>query len=89
MNPSARGRTAGHCSNRHLTGCVSAESVGQASRIAACASQRPPRDLPLPHPTLVPANCFNHLAESIKARVSSGTIFRDALLRSLARDIEN
>jgi len=35
------------------------------------------------------ANRFNHLAESAKARVSSGTIFRDALLKSLAHDIEN
>ena len=35
------------------------------------------------------ANRFNHLAESTKARVSTGTIFRDALLRSLANEIEN
>lgn len=50
---------------------------------------RPPRDLRLPRPPLVPAKRFNHLAESTKARVSTGTIFRDALLRSLAHDIEN
>ena len=50
---------------------------------------RPPRDLRLPHPPLIPANRFNHLAESVKVRVSTGTIFRDALLRSLANDIEN
>ena len=35
------------------------------------------------------ANRFNHLAESAKARVSTGTIFRDALLRSLSNEIEN
>ena len=35
------------------------------------------------------ANRFNHLAESAKARVSSGTIFRDALLKSLAHETEN
>ncbi len=35
------------------------------------------------------ANRFNHFAASAKVRVSSGTIFRDALLRSLANDIEN
>ena len=50
---------------------------------------RPPRDLHLPCPPLFPANLFNHLAESVKVRVSTGTIFRDALLRSLANDIEN
>ena len=32
---------------------------------------------------------FNDLIESTKTRVSSGTLFRDALLRSLANDIEN
>ena len=32
---------------------------------------------------------FNDLAESAKARVSSGTLFRDALLRSLSNEIEN
>ena len=35
------------------------------------------------------ANRFNHLAESAKTCVSSGTLFRDALLRSLANEIEN
>ena len=50
---------------------------------------RPPRDLRLPSPRRVSANRFNHLAESAKTRVSTGTIFRDALLRSLANEIEN
>ncbi len=35
------------------------------------------------------ANRFNHLAESTEAHVNSGTLFRDALLRSLAHEIEN
>ena len=35
------------------------------------------------------ANRFKHLAESTEARVSAVTLFRDAVLRSLANDIEN
>ena len=35
------------------------------------------------------ANRFNHLAKSSESRVKTGTLFRDALLRSLAHEIEN